>query len=106
MGRPGPPPAFRGVQATAVCGILGLTVASTGVSERELKRTDGSAYEKIYLHPDHHAGYYPDAQTITMKLLFDASDGRILGAQAVGKAGVEKRLDVISTAISAWRHGI
>lgn len=97
------PHRFRGSQATAVCGVLGLTVASTGVTERYLKQNSEKipfpAYEKIYLHPDHHAGYYPDAKTITMKLIFSKTDGRVLGAQAIGLAGVEKRIDVIAMAI-------
>jgi rhodanese-related sulfurtransferase len=55
--------------------------------------------EKIYLHPGDHAGYYPGSNPISLKLIFDKKDGRILSAQAVGKEGVEKRIDVISTAI-------
>jgi rhodanese-related sulfurtransferase len=90
---------FRGVQATAVVGILGLTVASTGASEKGLRRASVTQFEKVYLHPGHHAGYYPGAQPIHLKLLFSVPDGRILGAQAVGAAGVEKRIDVIATAI-------
>lgn len=98
-----PPHRYRGSQATAVCGVLGLTVASTGATEKYLAKisaTDaGVAYEKIYLHPDHHAAYYPDAKTITIKLIFAKADGRVLGAQAVGLAGVAKRIDVIAMAI-------
>jgi NADPH-dependent 2,4-dienoyl-CoA reductase/sulfur reductase-like enzyme/rhodanese-related sulfurtransferase len=90
---------FRGVQATAVVGVLGLTVASTGASEKGLRRAGVTQFEKVYLHPGHHAGYYPGAQPIHLKLLFSVPDGRILGAQAVGAAGVEKRIDVIATAI-------
>ena len=94
---------FRGVQATSVCGVLGMTIASTGMSEKQINRLSAKGitipYEKIYLHPDHHAGYYPDAKTISMKLLFRKDDGKILGAQAVGLEGVEKRIDVISMAI-------
>ena len=56
-------------------------------------------YESIYVHPDHHVGYYPDAKTIHLKLLFSPGGGRILGAQAVGQEGVEKRIDVIAMAI-------
>lgn len=97
------PPAhvFRGVQATAVCGILGLTVATTGLNEKSLSGFGEliGPYEKVYLHPDHHAGYYPDAKTLTLKLIFNTKTGRVLGAQAVGEAGVEKRIDVISMAI-------
>jgi len=94
-------PAFRGVQATAICGVMGLTVAATGVTEKALRRLDPDGtrwpYAKIYIHPDHHAGYYPDAQTLTLKLLFDRTDGRLLGAQAFGKEGADKRIDVIAT---------
>jgi NADPH-dependent 2,4-dienoyl-CoA reductase/sulfur reductase-like enzyme/rhodanese-related sulfurtransferase len=94
-------PSFRGVQATSICGIMGLAVAATGVTEKTLRRLDPEGqrwpYAKIYIHPDHHAGYYPDAETLTLKLIFDRSDGRILGAQAVGKEGVDKRIDVIAT---------
>jgi NADPH-dependent 2,4-dienoyl-CoA reductase/sulfur reductase-like enzyme/rhodanese-related sulfurtransferase len=91
--------AFRGVQATAVVGVLGLTVASTGASEKGLKRTGVTDFDKVYLHVGHHAGYYPGARLIHLKLLFSVPDGRILGAQAVGLEGVEKRIDVIATAI-------
>ncbi len=90
---------FRGVQATAVVGVLGLTVASTGASEKGLRRAGVTSFEKVYLHPGHHAGYYPGARQIHLKLVFSVPDGRILGAQAVGFEGVEKRIDVIATAI-------
>jgi NADPH-dependent 2,4-dienoyl-CoA reductase/sulfur reductase-like enzyme len=90
---------FRGVQATAVVGVLGLTVASTGASEKGLRRAGVTNFQKVYLHPGHHAGYYPGAQQIHLKLVFSVPDGRILGAQAVGFEGVEKRIDVIATAI-------
>jgi NADPH-dependent 2,4-dienoyl-CoA reductase/sulfur reductase-like enzyme/rhodanese-related sulfurtransferase len=90
---------FRGVQATAVVGVMGMTVASTGACEKGLRRDGVTDYEKVYLHPGHHAGYYPGAQPIHLKLVFAKSDGRILGAQAVGTEGVEKRIDVIATAI-------
>ncbi len=90
---------FRGVQATAVVGMLGMTVASTGASEKGLRRAGVTSFEKVYLHPGHHAGYYPGARPIHLKLLFSVPDGRILGAQAVGWEGVEKRIDVIATAI-------
>lgn len=92
-------PRFRGVQATAVVGVLGLTVASTGASEKGLRRAGVTNFEKIYLHPGHHAGYYPGAQPIHLKLLFSVPEGRVLGAQAVGLEGVEKRIDVIATII-------
>jgi len=90
---------FRGVQATAVVGVLGLTAASTGASEKGLRRNGITNFAKVYLHPGHHAGYYPGAKPIHLKLLFSVPDGRILGAQAVGREGVEKRIDVIATSI-------
>ena len=93
---------FRGVQATAVVGVLGLTVASTGASEKGLRRAGVTNFQKVYLHPGHHAGYYPGARQIHLKLLFSVHDGRILGAQAVGFEGVEKRIDVIATAIQFY----
>jgi NADPH-dependent 2,4-dienoyl-CoA reductase/sulfur reductase-like enzyme/rhodanese-related sulfurtransferase len=94
---------FRGIQATAVCRVFDITIASTGASEKTLQHLNGGGqqnkYEKIYLHPGHHVGYYPDAKMITMKLIFSTENGRILGAQAVGEEGVEKRIDVIAMAI-------
>lgn len=94
---------FRGVQGTMVCRVFDVTVAATGASEKALLRhgIDGqpAQYEKIYLHPGHHVNYYPGAKPITMKLIFSTQDGKILGAQAVGEEGVEKRIDVISMAI-------
>jgi NADPH-dependent 2,4-dienoyl-CoA reductase/sulfur reductase-like enzyme/rhodanese-related sulfurtransferase len=90
---------FRGVQATAVCGFFGMTVALTGATEKALRRAGLPGYEVVYLHPGNHAGYYPGAKPLHMKLLFARQDGRILGAQAVGQEGVEKRIDVISMAM-------
>ena len=90
---------FRGVQATAVCGFFGLTVALTGATEKSLCRARISDYEAVYLHPGHHAGYYPGAKPIHVKLLFRKTDGLILGAQAIGEEGVERRIDVIAMAI-------
>jgi NADPH-dependent 2,4-dienoyl-CoA reductase/sulfur reductase-like enzyme/rhodanese-related sulfurtransferase len=90
---------FDGVLATAVCGFFGLTVALTGATEKSLRRAGMADFESIYLHPGHHVGYYPGAQTIHLKLLFRKSDGLVLGAQAVGEEGVARRIDVIATAI-------
>ncbi len=90
---------FRGVQATAVVGFLGMTVASTGACEKGLRRAGITNFEKVYLHPGSHAGYYPGAKPMHLKLLFSVPDGRVLGAQAVGSEGVDKRIDVIATAI-------
>lgn len=90
---------FRGVQGTAICGVFDLAVASTGASEKALQRAGITDYEKVYLHPNHHVGYYPGAKSINLKLIFRKTDGRILGAQAVGEADVARRIDVIATAI-------
>jgi len=92
---------FRGVQATAVCRVFDMTIAATGASEKTLSRPSEKPiqYEKIYLHPSHHVGYYPGAEPMALKLIFAREDGRVLGAQAVGKEGVEKRIDVIAMAL-------
>ena len=94
---------FRGVQATSVCGVLGMTIASTGITENTLIRLNKAGgnidYEKIYLYPGHHVSYYPGPSSIAMKLIFSTEDGRVLGAQAVGQEGVDKRIDVVSMAI-------
>ncbi len=90
---------FKGVQATAVCGFFGLTVALTGATERTLRRAGIEDFESVYLHPGNHVGYYPGAKPIHLKLVFRRSDGLVLGAQAVGEEGVARRIDVISTAI-------
>jgi NADPH-dependent 2,4-dienoyl-CoA reductase/sulfur reductase-like enzyme/rhodanese-related sulfurtransferase len=90
---------FRGVQGTAGCGVFGLTVAATGASEKTLTRLGETEFERVYLHPGNHADYYPGAQPIHLKLLFAPGDGRLLGAQAVGKADVARRIDVISMAL-------
>ena len=95
---------FRGVQGTVVVGVLGLTAGMTGASEKGLRRAGLSDFGVVYLHPGHHAGYYPGARPIHLKLLFSRSDGRILGAQAVGEEGVDKRLDVLATMIQMRRH--
>ncbi len=90
---------FRGVQGTAVCGVLGLTVAMTGATEKALRRAGIADFECVYLHNGHHVGYYPGAKAIHLKLLFRKSDGLVLGAQAAGEEGVERRIDVIAQAI-------
>jgi NADPH-dependent 2,4-dienoyl-CoA reductase/sulfur reductase-like enzyme/rhodanese-related sulfurtransferase len=91
---------FRGVQGTSVVGILDHVAAFTGLSEKALKKIGlWEQMEKVYLHPGHHAGYYPGAAPITLKLIFFRSDGRVVGAQAIGREGVEKRIDVIAMAM-------
>ena len=90
---------FRGVQGTAICGVFDLAVATTGASEKSLQRAGITDYQKVYLHPGHHVSYFPGAKPINIKLIFRHSDGRILGAQAVGEEDVDKRIDVIAAAI-------
>ncbi len=87
---------YKGVLGASVVKVFDLTVASVGLSEKELNQTN-IEYEKIYVHPNNHAGYYPGAEPITLKLIFETPNGRILGVQAVGGSGTEKRIDVIST---------
>lgn len=91
---------YRGTQGTAIVRVFDRTAAMTGASEKTLRRA-GRPYRKVYVHPTHHAGYYPGAEGMTLKLLFDPEGGRVLGAQAVGGAGVDKRIDVLSVAIQA-----
>jgi NADPH-dependent 2,4-dienoyl-CoA reductase/sulfur reductase-like enzyme/rhodanese-related sulfurtransferase len=91
---------FNGVQGTAIVGLFDKTAAMTGLSEKAC-RAAGITFDKVYLHPTHHAGYYPGAEGMTIKLLFSPDDGKILGAQAVGGAGVDKRIDVLAIAIQA-----
>ena len=91
---------YKNTQGTSVCKVFDLTMAMTGASEKQLKKS-GTRYEKIYVHPGNHAGYYPGSSQINMKLIFDPETGRVLGAQAVGASGVEKRIDVISVAVRA-----
>ncbi len=91
---------YRGTIGTSVCKVFALAVAATGASEKALEKA-GRKYAKVYLHPGSHAGYYPNAYPIAMKLLYDPDDGKVLGGQAVGAEGVDKRIDVIATAISA-----
>lgn len=83
---------------TAIVKVFDLTVATTGWNEKRLKAR-GSKFQAIHTHPGSHAGYYPGSQQIALKLLVDPDSGLILGGQAVGQDGVDKRIDVIATAI-------
>jgi rhodanese-related sulfurtransferase len=91
---------YRGTQGTSIVGLFGMAAALTGMSEKALVRA-GLPFAKAYLHAGHHAGYYPGAETMSLKVLFDPESGRILGAQAVGGEGVDKRIDVFAIAIQA-----
>ena len=83
---------------TAIVKVFDLMIATTGWNEKRLS-ADGRAFMAIHTHPNSHAGYYPDAKQMALKLLFDPTTGEILGAQGVGIEGVDKRIDVIATAI-------
>jgi NADPH-dependent 2,4-dienoyl-CoA reductase/sulfur reductase-like enzyme/rhodanese-related sulfurtransferase len=87
---------FRGTQGTAVIGLFDSTTAWTGLSEKTLNRLGDTDYEKIYIYPNSHAGYYPGAKPIAMKIIFRKSNGKLLGAQALGLDGVDKRISVIA----------
>lgn len=87
---------YKGTQGTSVLKIFDMTVATTGANERMLREAD-IKYHNVIVHPNNHAGYYPGASPLSLKLLF-SPEGKILGAQAVGYNGVEKRIDVIATA--------
>jgi CoA-disulfide reductase len=89
---------YKGILGASVLRVFDLTIAFVGLSEKQLKRLD-TPYEKVYIHPNNHAGYYPGAIPISLKLIFEVPSGKILGAQAIGGPGTEKRIDVISTVI-------
>ncbi len=91
---------YRGTQGTAIVGLFGCTAAMTGASEKTLRRSQRS-YHSVFVHPAHHAGYYPGAEPMTLKVLFEPVSGQLLGAQAVGGAGVDKRIDVLAVALQA-----
>ncbi len=90
---------FRGSQGTSIIGMFGGAAAWTGASEKTLQRIGETDYEKIYLYPNAHAGYYPGARPVAMKILFRRSDGRLLGAQALGQDGVDKRISTLAMAL-------
>jgi len=91
---------YKDTQGTGICKVFDLAIGMTGMSEKSLKRVK-MPYEKVYVHPASHASYYPGASLMSLKLLFDPNDGRVLGAQAVGADGVDKRIDVLAVAIRA-----
>jgi NADPH-dependent 2,4-dienoyl-CoA reductase/sulfur reductase-like enzyme/rhodanese-related sulfurtransferase len=90
---------FRGTQGTSICKIFEGVVAQTGASEKLLVQLGEKDFEKIYLFPNSHAGYYPGAKMLAIKILFRKSDGRLLGAQVLGEEGVAKRIDSFAMAI-------
>lgn len=88
----------KGSIGTAIVRVFNLAAASTGLSERQLQQAN-ETYESIHIQGKSHAGYYPEAKTIVLKLLFHPTTGKIYGAQAVGEDGVDKRIDILATAI-------
>ena len=92
---------YRGTQGTSIVGLFGCAAAWTGASEKTLRRLGQQDYEKVYLFPNSHAGYYPGARMIALKVVFRRSDGRLLGAQALGEDGpaVDKRISALAVAI-------
>ena len=90
---------FRGTQGTSICQIFEGAIAQTGASEKILIQLGDKDFEKIYLYPNSHAGYYPGAKMLAIKVLFRKSDGRLLGAQVLGEDGVPKRIDSFAMAI-------
>ncbi|MDR2196458.1 MAG: FAD-dependent oxidoreductase [Coriobacteriales bacterium] len=96
----GIPSRYTATQGSAVLKAFDLTIAATGINERRAQAA-GIAYDKVYLSPASHAGYYPGSSALSLKLLFSPENGRILGAQGVGLEGVDKRIDVLAVAIRA-----
>ena len=91
---------FNGALGTSIAKVFDLSVATTGASEKRLLAR-GIPYLVSHIHPASHASYYPGSRTMTMKLIFSPTDGKIFGAQIVGMAGVDKRIDVLATALKA-----
>ncbi|ADL42332.1 FAD-dependent pyridine nucleotide-disulphide oxidoreductase [Caldicellulosiruptor obsidiansis OB47] len=91
---------FKGVVGSSIIKVFDWALAKVGLSETECK-DQGLNYNVTIVHPLHHAGYYPGGKQLTIKLIFDSTTGRIYGAQVIGKEGVDKRADVIATAIYA-----
>jgi NADPH-dependent 2,4-dienoyl-CoA reductase/sulfur reductase-like enzyme/rhodanese-related sulfurtransferase len=92
---------YRGTQGTSIVGIFGAAVAWTGTTEKALNKIGFSDYEKIYIYPNSHAGYYPGAKPLAMKIIFRKTDGKLLGAQALGEDGVDKRISVLAAMIQS-----
>lgn len=89
---------YKGTQGTSIAKIFDIVPASTGAAEKDLEAKDFS-YQVVHITANNHAGYYPGSQPMMLKLIYQKDEGRILGAQIVGFAGVDKRIDVLSTAI-------
>jgi NADPH-dependent 2,4-dienoyl-CoA reductase/sulfur reductase-like enzyme/rhodanese-related sulfurtransferase len=96
----GRPSRYEGTLGTAILRLFNLTAGVTGANEKTLSRL-GNPYQALHLHPNSHAGYYPGAEPIALKILFAPDTGKLLGAQAIGHDGVDKRIDVLATALKA-----
>ncbi|HLP77754.1 MAG TPA: rhodanese-like domain-containing protein, partial [Candidatus Paceibacterota bacterium] len=94
----GRPARYEGTWGTAILRLFNLSAGCTGANEKALRKT-GIPFQALHLHPGSHAGYYPGAEPIAMKILFAPDTGKLLGAQAVGHDGVDKRIDVFATAL-------
>lgn len=92
---------YRGTQGTSICQIFEGAIAQTGASEKVLTQLGNKDFEKLFLYVNAHAGYYPGAKMLAIKILFRRSDGRLLGAQVLGEDGVPKRIDSFAMAIQA-----
>jgi NADPH-dependent 2,4-dienoyl-CoA reductase/sulfur reductase-like enzyme/rhodanese-related sulfurtransferase len=90
---------YRGTQGTSICQVFEAAIGQTGVSEKTLLQLGDTDFEKIYLYPNSHAGYYPDAKMMAIKVMFRKSDGLLLGAQVLAEDGVAKRIDAFAMAI-------
>lgn len=89
---------YEGTWGTAILRLFNLTAGCTGANEKSLRRAN-LPFQALHLHPGSHAGYYPGSEPIAMKILFAPDTGRLLGAQAVGRDGVDKRIDVLAAAL-------
>lgn len=89
---------YKKTQGSAIMKVFDIAVASTGISEKTAKAM-GIDFDKIYLHSGSHAGYYPGAKPLSVKILFEKTTGRLLGGQFAGADGADKRCDVLATAI-------
>ncbi len=96
----GDPMKYQGTWGTSILRLFDLTAGCTGANEKNLRRLN-IPHDSVFLHPASHASYYPDAHRIAMKVLFDPGTGKLLGAQAIGRDGVDKRIDVFATALKA-----
>ena len=91
---------FKGSQGSSIIKVFDMTIATTGINEKMAKQA-GIEYDRVYLSPMSHAGYYPGGTLMTLKVIFEKNTYKLLGAQIVGSEGVDKRIDVLATAMHA-----